>query len=334
GNIAQNSTTFRIDTGVPALAILFPTNNSNSSNINLDVNFTAGDVSSISSCWYSNDTYLANITLASCANITTVIWSEGNHNVTVYANDTAGNYNFSSVSFRIDSVNPLIPIINPTNNTNTSNTALDVNYTIVDAGVFESCWYNNDTYNVANKSLGSGGTCSNITNITWAEGLHNVTIWVNDTAGNVGQNTTTFRIDSVVPALAILFPTNYTNSSNINLDVNFTAGDVSSISSCWYSNDTYLANITLSNCANITTVTWSEGNHNVTVYANDTAGNYNFSTVSFRVDSVSPTIPIVNPTNNTNTSNTALDVNYTIVDAGVFESCWYNNDTYNVLNKS
>jgi hypothetical protein len=85
---------------------------------------------------------------------------------------------------------PTINITYPINNTNSIDTALDINYTIVDDGAY-SCWYSNDTMSV-NLSLGT--TCSNITNVTWSLGQHNVTIWVNDSLDQLNSTSVTFNI--------------------------------------------------------------------------------------------------------------------------------------------
>ncbi len=63
-----------------------------------------------------------------------------------------------------------------------------------------------------------------------------------------------------------------TNHSDNTIDINYTRSD-DNLQSCWYSNDTYEVNTTLSNCGNITAVVWSQGLHNVTVWANDSDGN-------------------------------------------------------------
>ena len=60
--------------------------------INLDVLYTISDSGSgVGSCWYSNDSYAGNISLTGCSNITSVVWSEGMHNVTVWVNDSVNN---------------------------------------------------------------------------------------------------------------------------------------------------------------------------------------------------------------------------------------------------
>ena len=44
-----------------------------------------------------------------------------------------------------------------------------------------------------------------------------------------------------------------------------------------------MVNITLANCVNLTTITWSFGPHNATIYVNDSSGNTNRTSVTFNV---------------------------------------------------
>jgi hypothetical protein len=46
-----------------------------------------------------------------------------------------------------------------------------------------------------------------------------------------------------------------------------------------------VSNTTLTNCANITTATWSIGQHNISIWVNDTAGNKNNAAITFNVQS-------------------------------------------------
>ncbi|MEK6842601.1 MAG: Ig-like domain-containing protein, partial [Nanoarchaeota archaeon] len=339
-NVNKSTVTFMIDSVLPAIAILFPTtNNTNTTDTSYDINFTFSDLNQISAVWYSNDTNLINRSLGSGGtffNITNLTWSQGNHNITIYVNDTFGNVNQTRISFTVDTTNPDLTILVPSvNNTNTTNTNQNVNFTFSDSFTQVAfAWYNNDTNSGANKSLGSGGTFFNISNITWSEGKHNVTIYANDTVGNENKTSISFTIDTVNPDITISFPSNNTNSSNINLDVNFTVSDIN-LDSCWYSNDTYSINRSLGSggtCVNVTNITWSEAKHNVTIYVNDSAGNLNYTGVSFTIDSINPDVTISFPSNNSNFSTIDVDVNFTFFDLNI-NHIWYTNDT-NLINRS
>lgn len=300
---------FNVDLTNPDINITYPINNTNWTNVNLNINFTRSDAN-LFNCWYSNDTYLKNSTPDStCNNITSIVWSEGLHNVTVWANDSAGNINASRISFTIDTTNPNLNITFPINKTNSSNSGLDINFTRSDANL-ESCWYSNDTY-LKNTTLTS---CTNITSIIWTEAKHNVTIWVNDTYGNINKSSISFTIDETSPNINITNPISFTNSLNVNLDVNYTVVD-NHTDSCWYSNDSYSVNVSLTDCGtNITGINWSEGQHNVLVYANDTFGNIGSRLVVFTIDLTPPSVTIINPLNNSYTNSNITSFNVTTID--------------------
>jgi hypothetical protein len=312
------SVTFTIDLTNPIITINSPTNNALTADSGLDVNFTITETN-IDSCWYSNDTVASNTTLASCANVTSVTWIEGNHNVTLWVNDSINNVVNNSISFTIDTISPNLDIVAPSNSTNTTNNGLDITYFVSDANL-DSCWYNNNS--------GSNTTlvgCTNITSVTWGEGSHTVIVYANDSMGNNNQTMVDFNVDSVNPIINIIFPENNIVTNDNNLDINYSAVDTN-IDSCWYSNDTMTSNTTLDSCANITSVTWTIAQHNVTIWANDTYGNINQSNVSFSIDSTNPTITIIFPTNNSNVTNEELDITYSVSDDNL-ASCWYSNDT-------
>ncbi|MBT4165974.1 hypothetical protein HOE04_02975 [archaeon] len=307
-NVASTFVSFTIDSVKPLINVISPVNGANSSNKGLNVNYTFVGVSN---CWYSNDSYSKNTTLAGCGNITSVVWSEGQHNVSVWVNDSAGNVNSSSVSFTIDSVTPLVNVVSPANETNSSDNGLDVNYTYSDLNVDE-CWYSNDSYAV-NTSLVCG---VNITSVVWSEGQHNVSVWVNDSAGNVNSSSVSFTIDTINPQVNIIFPLNNLDYSKNNLNVNFTYLDIN-LDECWYSNDSMSVNNSLSSCENITSVVWSEGQHNVSVWVNDSAGNINSSSVGFTIDSLAPNITSITPVNDSATNNSQVNFFANIEDSGV-----------------
>jgi len=321
GNINNSYVAFTIDTLKPDVNITSPENNTYQSNNTIQINYTVSDAN-LDVCWYSNDTMSVNTSLGCGTNITTITWTEGEHNVTIWANDSANNVNWSVINFTIDSTNPTISISSPTNNTYQTDEGLDIEYEFTEVNP-DSCWYSNDTMS-ANTSLASCGT--NITDVTWSEGEHNVTIWIKDSVGNEVLDYVNFTVDSLNPNVNITYPMNDTNYAINTISVNYTVSDIN-LQSCWYSNDSYSENITWSCGTNITNVTWAEGLHNVTIWANDSFGNVNKSVIIFRIDTLIPDVNITSPQNNSNSSSMFLDIKYTLGDANL-QSCWYSNDTY------
>jgi len=251
-----------------SVVIDFPSYGYNTTDTGVDINYS---VSEPDACWYNNMT--DNITLVGCSNITSVTWAEGEHNITVYANDSNGDIGSSLVRFRIDLTSPGVVISVPTLGVYSSDTGVDVNYSVSDLSI-DKCWYTNDTMDV-NETLVS---CANITTVTWSEGEHNVTVYVNDTAGNMNYSTTNFIIDTIYPLVIVDYPSNNSNHTDYGLDVKYNLTETN-LDRCWYNNMT--DNITLVGCANITSASWSVGEHNITVFVNDTVGHINSSSVNF-----------------------------------------------------
>ncbi|MBT7402668.1 hypothetical protein HN777_02675 [Candidatus Woesearchaeota archaeon] len=308
------------DTTNPTITFASPTNNTSSTDTGLDVLYSASDTN-LDSCWYANDSMTTNTTLASCANITDVTWSEATHTVFVWANDSSGNEGSSDVTFTIDATSPVVTVTSPSNNSNSSSTSLNVMYNVIEDNR-EDCWYSNDSM-LLNTTLTS---CTDILTVTWSEGEHNVTIWANDSAGNVGNTDVTFTIDATSPVVTVTSPSNNTNTTDGGLDITYSASDTN-LDSCWYANDSMTTNTTLTSCANITDVTWSEGEHNVTIWANDSSNNIGSSDIIFNIDTINP-IWSNNKTNITTTTTSGQSVyfNVTLSDSNPEEYIfsWYN----------
>jgi PGF-pre-PGF domain-containing protein len=90
------------DSTGPTISITYPTATSYTSVTSL--NYTVSDLSGVDYCWYSLDSGVTNSTPdSSCENVTLTSPAVGSHTWTVYANDSLGNENSSSVSFTISS---------------------------------------------------------------------------------------------------------------------------------------------------------------------------------------------------------------------------------------
>src|SRR3989344_3433124 len=179
----------------PPVITITLSNNTNSSNVNQDVNYTVTDESGVSACWYSNDTHTVNTTLANCANITTVVWNQGPHNLTIYSNDTVNNLASKRVSFTIDATAPTITLVDPANQTsytsnaqlvtfsfNVSDTLHMANCSLIVGGII------NHTNTTINKSLDSFAQTFSPDSYQWS-------INCTDNAGNIANSQTrTFTV--------------------------------------------------------------------------------------------------------------------------------------------
>ncbi len=119
-----------------------------------------------------------------------------------------------------------------------------------------------------------------------SEGGHNITIYANDSLGNMGSsNAVFFSIDTLPPILEILVPQNQTYDV-IDIQLTFTINEA--FSNLAYSLDGQSKKDIV---GNVTLPALSNGAHRLTLYAVDELGNLAEKTVSFNV-SPFPTVAI------------------------------------------
>jgi len=182
-------------------------------------------------------------------------------------------------------MNPNVTTNTPANTTYASN-SIDFNVTMtsaIDLGL-GGCWISIDS-GVTNLTLlnTTNNDDYNATNTTVPDGDYQALIWCNDSSNRINDSEIKdFQVDTIYPEINITYPINNTNHT-INITINYTRSDTN-LDACWYSNDTYAVNTTLASCVNITSVNWTEGYHNVSIWVNDSANNINSSFVAFTID--------------------------------------------------
>jgi len=293
GNNLKDIFTLVPDTTPPSILIVYPSNNTNSSNNRLNINYS---VSGQQACWYSNDTMTSNTTLTNCANITSVGWSEGQHNVNVWANDSAGNVNSSGVSFTIDTINPTINFtsLSDSNGSYVARRYIIVNVTSTDTNL------KNITINLYNSTRSLINSTATLTSLNYQNisVSYDGTFYLNatsyDYAGNSNSTETrTIFLDSTSPLVTINSPTSgqaFTTSSilfNVTLNEN---------GICLFSTDSGVTNYTMSSSDNInfnyTNSSIADGSYTAKFFCNDTVGNLNnTASVSFTINTASTTPP-------------------------------------------
>lgn len=337
-NWSTNNYTLTIDTTPPAISITTPTNGTNSTNVNLNINYTSSDLH-LSSCWYSNDTYSSNTSITCGTNITGVTWSQGNHNLTIWENDTFGNINSSSVSFLIDNIAPTLTIVHPAIGSDSFSTGtIDLNYTVSDSGVgLSSCWYKNNTGSNITIACGTNTTISQ-----GGDGTYTIYMWANDTLNNVASAYKTWTVSSNAPAVNLNYPSNnYWFNNGTNIYFNYTSTDSNGLSECqlwsnwtgtWSKNYTWLN--PNSGIMNFTILNLTDGYYKWNVWCNDTTGlpstsSWATENITFGIDTIKPNLILSSPLNQTYITN-QLTINYSASDLNR-DSCWYNiNNTQNI----
>ena len=277
-----SSRSITIDSTNPTINITTPQNNINTTDTGIDVNFSVSD-NNLKSCWYSNDSMAVNNSITCGTNITTIIWTEGQHNLTIYANDSAGNEAFDSVIFTIDTTPPLITINLPENK-NHSTSTITFNIT---TNELSTVWFTINN-GITNYTMTSNSNNFNYTLTGISDGDYIARFYANDTLSHLNNTEArAFGVDTVFPSLTLTEP-NGTKSLRINIPLNFSASD-SKLANCWY-NVYHGVNLdiinTIINCS-------VNSNFNVTLdadftlnfYVNDSAGNVNSTSKSFSVSS-------------------------------------------------
>ncbi len=119
-------------------------------------------------------------------------------------------------------------------------------------------------------------TETKLLNIT--QGTHEVTVYANDSLGNMGvSNSVFFAVDKLPPSLEILLPQNKTYDT-VDIQLTFTVDEA--VTYLAYSLDGQ-ENVKIN--GNLTLPALSNGPHRITLYANDTVGNTGQKTVSFNI---------------------------------------------------
>jgi len=285
GNMGFSDTIyFTVDTVSPNIEILSPENTTYATNA-VPLDFTVDEATS----WigYSLDGQ-ANETIT--GNTTLPVLSDGSHNVVVYANDTFGNMGFSdTIYFTVDTVSPNIEILSPENTTYAAD-SIPLTFTVDET----TSWAGYSLDGQINVTIAGSTTLPFL-----SDGSHNLVVYANDTAGNMGSSDIIyFTMDTTPPSILIVSPENKTYAT---INVPFTFMIDESVSWMAYSLDNQ-ANVTITE--NTTLSGLSDGSHNLVVYANDTANNKGSSNiVYFTIDTVPPNIQILSPENKTYTTD-------------------------------
>ncbi|MHA2101210.1 MAG: hypothetical protein ACW99A_21300, partial [Candidatus Kariarchaeaceae archaeon] len=190
----------------PTVTIVYPANTTYNSAIS-EINYSASDDNSVDACWYSTDGGASNSTPDfTCANFTGLSSSEGLNNWAVYANDSAGQESSDSVTFLVDSINPLIDY---TTGTPVDNANLTQNYIFVNISVTESN-FANITYKLHNSTSEVNTTTytSQIFQINWtglSDDTYTYNVTIVDNASNENSTATrTATIDTGPPSVSSL----------------------------------------------------------------------------------------------------------------------------------
>ncbi|MCK5016603.1 MAG: PGF-pre-PGF domain-containing protein, partial [Candidatus Peribacteraceae bacterium] len=261
--------------------------NLNLSNVSLYGNWSSGwHINMTNSSGTNNSDYVFTVNLSSDG--------DGYYKWAVVACDNATNCMWmDNYTFTLDAVKPVVGFVGPTpgNNTNLSatSTTINISHTEINPDTLILNW------NGTNTSYSYSGSYTEIVKSGLSDGNHTYRVWLNDTAGNTNvTGVMTLNIDLTKPIPVIPYPENRTYSSNPELNFSYFENNTDS---CWY-NLNGTGNITLASCnTNGTVMVSGEGGNNVTLYMNDSAGNLNYTSAYWTLDTTPPVITIDSPSN-------------------------------------
>jgi hypothetical protein len=227
--------------------------------------------------------------------------SSGSHTYYIVAYDSDNVANTTQVyTLTVDTIAPVINIINPLDyQSYSSGNNIAVNFSSIDAGIgVDQCWWSNSS-GAVNYTLVN---CANFTVSETTDGTYNMTIWSNDTFGNLRNATVRYVISTTNPNINLIYPTNNQYFINgTNLAFNFTVTDGHTIDECklWTNTTgTWAVNQTITGVSNNTVLTnfsklnLSDGTYKWNVWCNESNGQNGTYAINytFTVDTIAPTV--------------------------------------------
>ena len=315
GNLNQSEINFQVDTSYPGF-FNFSSNNASlvGSGIglfNITVNNTNGTVIlnisglEIAAIYLTGNIYHANYTFLT--NDTYV------YNWTSYSNGTSNllavcENQYYTVN-NTDVYSPNATLVLPENNSYTNESIVNFTANLSDRtsepGDTES-GIANATVNIYNSSGIVNQTTENYSPgvvqtvvgipVMLVDGIYSWFYRLIDYGGNifVSENKT-FTKDTVSPAISLTYPLNNSELNDNPLRVLYSVSDIN-LNSCWYIDQAgYSLEVMIDECNTAEISNLMEGDHNLTIFVNDSSGNINSSTVSFFMDTTDPEVTLNSP---------------------------------------
>jgi RHS repeat-associated protein len=214
-----------------------------------------------------------------------------------------------------------ISITSPANNSTTANSSITVSGTAQSSVGVANVFVNNQS-----ATVNSSANTWTIPNVALAVGNNTITARAVDSLGTeVSAQINVTRqqpvVDVAPPVIAISSPVNNSTTQSQTITVSGTAADPGTNASGLASVTVGGQNATLNANGNwtISGVAINLGSNTITARATDNAGNYAVATVTINrqsPDTTAPTLSIVSPANNAETTNSTTTVSGTVTDTG------------------
>jgi len=277
----------------PVISIVVPQEGgSYGYNESLNLNFSVSDADgNLDSCWYNIDDG-NNVSLAGCSNTSFDVSGNGNYVLNIYVNDSLGEEASDSVSFSVQVGAPTIVLYYPIDVYLDNGSSVVFNYTPSDIDL-DSCELWGDfsgvfELNQTDVSVVSGVVNSFSLDLEDREYLWNIKC-VDDIGNSAFNGNKSFYVDTTNPDLSISEPVG-SKTSRTGIVIGFSAGD-NNLDNCWYNvyrgDSIEIANTSVDCSGTSSFDVTVDANFAFNLYANDSAGNLNFTDSSFSVDSSS-----------------------------------------------
>ncbi|MFH1455838.1 MAG: hypothetical protein ABIF40_02725 [archaeon] len=313
-SIARN---FTVDASLPVPWLNAPANNLNISTSTIRFNWTVTDnLDATLGCDLVVDGVVNVSNISSTNNVLqnqdVAGFGEGAHLWNVTCRDSVNNLNTSTTyNLTVDLTVPNVTLNSPINYYNTTSKTVNFNFTVTDnIASYSTCdIYIDGDKNISELSVISGPSF-NISVENLAEGTHYWNISCRDDANNTNMSISrNFTVDSEIPVVSLLSPTNSTKIS-LNHIVNFTytVNDTSAVANC---------SLYINGELNFTSETISKDTpQNISVYLNndtyawsinctDELNQMNYSTIwniTVNIDDTAPVVSLGSPVENYNSS--------------------------------
>ncbi|MCE4600932.1 MAG: Ig-like domain-containing protein [Desulfurococcales archaeon] len=262
----------------------------------IDVNFTYSDDYGVMVVMVFLNDSIAGVAYppAGTVGVDTSKFPDGYYNLRVVALDWAGNRAERVIGINVKNYHPSARILEPENGALVSG-RVDVRVYVYDDNL------KNWTLKVDGTSIWSGYTTGYFT-VSWdssrvADGSHTLTLEAWDLDGNYDSDSITLTVDNTAPALTVTGPANNSVVSG-DLSLGFTASEVHPDSYMVYLNGTLIEQGALSSGTHTITVAttdYADGTYNITIIANDTAGNRASEWRIYKFDNTRPSVSITEP---------------------------------------
>ena len=177
-NISSGSWVFK-DSTPPSFTVSSPTSTNYTTSTNISLNISLNDA--VDTWWYTIDSGATNTTFTPN---TTFIAPQGDITLIVYANDSMGNENSSTILFSVDTIGPNVTIHSPISQTYTTN-LIDIEVSADET--VDTWWY---TFDLAENITFT----PNIT-LTLPDNTYNLYVSANDTWGHINTTNVTFTVN-------------------------------------------------------------------------------------------------------------------------------------------